>query len=198
VDLPLSVRAKEHPFVGRGGLKLQAALTQCKLDLHGLRCVDLGSSTGGYTDCMLQAGAAVVYGVVSGSNQLDWKLRQDPRVHVMEKTNARDLKPEALGGRLGFAAADLSFISLKKILPTLSKVLESGAFWVALIKPQFEVLKTELPDGAVLRDANLHQRVCDELWATAKAAGLEPGTLMPSPLLGRDGNKEFLIVGRKI
>lgn len=194
----LQVRAKAHPFVSRGGLKLAAALKQWKLDVKGLSCVDLGSSTGGFTDCLLQAGAARVYAVDAGTNQLDWKLRNDSRVIVMENTNARSLSPHALQGAQDFATLDLSFISLEKVFPVLSKLIKPSAFWVALVKPQFEAAKNQVPDGGVIIDAELQNRLCENVRLVALRENLGPRELMPSPITGRDGNIEFLLMGQKI
>jgi 23S rRNA (cytidine1920-2'-O)/16S rRNA (cytidine1409-2'-O)-methyltransferase len=196
-DLELSVRGKGHPYVSRGGLKLEAALKRWKLDLGGLRCIDLGSSTGGFSDCMLQCGAAEVTAVDSGTNQLDWRLRKDPRVRSMENTNARSLQAQALGGAFDFASLDLSFISLSKIFPVLKNLLKPGAPWVALVKPQFEAAKSEVPAGGVITDMALRQRIVEGLRDEALAQGLGPEAVMESPIQGRDGNVEFLLMGRR-
>jgi 23S rRNA (cytidine1920-2'-O)/16S rRNA (cytidine1409-2'-O)-methyltransferase len=196
-DLPLSVRSKEHPYVSRGGLKLAAALGHWGLSVRGLSCIDLGSSTGGFSDCLLQSGAARVVAVDSGTNQLDWKLRQDPRVTVMENTNARNLGPAEAGGPFDFGALDLSFIGLAKIFPALHKLLKPGAAWVALVKPQFEAARHEVPEGGVVSDPELRRRVCEAVEASAKGEGLSPLGLIESPIHGRDGNIEFLLMGRR-
>jgi 23S rRNA (cytidine1920-2'-O)/16S rRNA (cytidine1409-2'-O)-methyltransferase len=195
-SLALSVRSRQHPYVSRGGLKLAAALKHWKLELKGLRCVDLGSSTGGFSDCMLQSGAAKVYAVDVGTNQLDWKLRSDSRVTVMENTNARGLKAEDLGGAVDFASLDLSFISLEKVFPALLGLLKPGAFWVALVKPQFEAAKDEVPAGGVIVDAELRERLCERVRNVAQLQGLGPKEFLESPIQGRDGNFEFLLLGQ--
>jgi 23S rRNA (cytidine1920-2'-O)/16S rRNA (cytidine1409-2'-O)-methyltransferase len=195
-DAPLSVRAKEHPYVGRGGLKLAAALAHWKLDVRGLRCLDLGSSTGGFTDCLLQNGAASVVAVDSGTNQLDWKLRKDPRVRSLENTSALGLAPEAIGGAAQFACMDLSFMRLEKAFPSLKRLILPGASWVALVKPQFELKKNEVPAGGVVQDAALQRRAVDEVIAAASRESLGPFGSIPSPIHGRDGNIEFLVLGR--
>ncbi len=197
-DTALSIRAPEHPYVSRGGLKLQAALDHSKLDVGGLACLDLGSSTGGFTDCLLRRGAAKVFAVDSGTNQLDWRLRNDPRVICMEQTNARELKPEALGGPVDFACADLSFIGLAKIFPAMAACLKPGAPWVALVKPQFEAAREEVPEGGVVTDASLHEAICARVRRAAEDFGLGPKELIPSPIRGREGNTEFLLLGRRV
>jgi 23S rRNA (cytidine1920-2'-O)/16S rRNA (cytidine1409-2'-O)-methyltransferase len=192
----LSVKGKGHPYVSRGGVKLAAALKEWELSVLGKVGLDLGSSTGGFTDCMLQAGAAKVYAVDAGRNQLDWKLRNDPRVVAMEGTNARDLKPEDLGGAADFATLDLSFISLEKVLPVLLKIVKPSGFWVALIKPQFEAEKHEVPEGGVVTDPGLQKKICDKIWVASESMGLGPLKLMKSPISGKDGNIEFLLLGQ--
>ena len=186
-------------FVSRGGFKLEHALNHFNLDVAGLTCVDLGASTGGFTDCLLQRGAAKVYAVDVGKGQLAWKLRQNPSVVVMEQTNARELTPAKFPqpfARADFAVIDCSFISLRKILPAAVAIVRPGGKIVALVKPQFEAGKAEADRGAgVITDPVIHQRVLAEL--EAFAAG-QPGWKwrghVESPLLGPAGNKEFLIL----
>ena len=187
------------PFVGRGGLKLKGALDGFGIDVAGKVCVDIGSSTGGFTDCLLQRGAAKVYSVDVGQGQLAWKLRCDPRVVVMERTNARELTPAKFPPP--FAPADLmvidcSFISLRKILPPAVALLRPSAKIVALLKPQFEAGKAEADRGAgVIRDPAIHQRVLRELNEfVAARAGLQWLGVTESPVLGPAGNKEFLVL----
>lgn len=189
-------------FVSRGGHKLEHALTHFKLDVQGLTAVDLGASTGGFTDCLLQHGAARVYAVDVGQGQLAWKLRQDPRVVVMEKTNARTLTPS--GFPPPFAGADIvvvdcSFISLQKILPAAVAMLRACGKIAALVKPQFEAGKAEADKGAgVITDPAIHARVLSELREfVASETGLLWQGETPSPLLGPAGNKEFLILLEK-
>lgn len=196
-DSQLGVRGKGHPYVSRGGVKLAAAFQAWSLSVRGLVCADLGSSTGGFTDCLLREGASKVFAVDAGTNQLDWKLRNDSRVVVMENTNAKNLEAATLGGQVDFASLDLSFISLEKILPALSKIIKPSAFWVALIKPQFEAAKREVPEGGVITDKALQDQLCEKVWALAEGTGLGPRELMPSPITGKDGNIEFLIMGQK-
>lgn len=186
-------------FVSRGGQKLEHALVHFQLNVAGLTAIDIGASTGGFTDCLLQRGAARVFAVDVGQGQLAWKLRQDPRVIVMEKTNARFLKPENFPGPVDLIVADCSFISLTKILPPVMPLLKPGGRAVALIKPQFEAGKEEVDKGrGVITDAAIHERVLAELrdFVTAQA-GLSWQGVVESPLLGPAGNKEFLALIEK-
>ena len=186
-------------FVSRGGHKLEHALEHFKLDVSGLTALDLGASTGGFTDCLLQRGAAKVFAVDVGQGQLAWKLRQDQRVVVMEKTNARYLKPENLPAPADLIVVDCSFISLKKILPPAVPLLKPDGKIVALIKPQFEAGKAEVDKGrGVITDAAVHERVLAELneFVTSQA-GLWWRGVVESPLLGPAGNKEFLALIEK-
>jgi 23S rRNA (cytidine1920-2'-O)/16S rRNA (cytidine1409-2'-O)-methyltransferase len=187
-------------FVSRGGHKLEHALEQFQLDVTGLTALDLGASTGGFTDCLLQRGAGKVYAVDVGQGQLAWKLRSDQRVFVMEKTNARHLKPEQFPAPADLAVIDCSFISLKKILPPAIPLLKDTGKIVALIKPQFEAGKAEADKGrGVITDDAVHQRVIRELQEfVAAQAGLCWRAVVESPLLGPAGNKEFLVLIEKI
>lgn len=184
--------AKELKYVGRGGLKLEAALNQFGLDPAGWTCIDIGSSTGGFTDCLLQHGASRVVAVDAGTNQLVWGLRQDPRVDVREKTNARELKPEDFDQPFDLAVVDVSFISVTKILPALLPLLNPSAGFIVLIKPQFEVGRGEVGKGGIVREAEKHERVVSEVNNFARSLGLALKGLMDSPILGAEGNKEFL------
>ncbi len=195
----LTVDAPER-FVSRGGHKLEHALARFQLEVTGLVAIDLGAATGGFTDCLLQRGAAKVFAVDVGQGQLAWKLRTDPRVVVREKTNARHLKPESFPEFADLVVADCSFISLKKILPPAIPLLKPGGRIVALIKPQFEAGKAEADKGrGVIRDAAIHERVLAELkeFVTAQA-GLCWRDVVESPLLGPAGNKEFLALIEKV
>ena len=194
----LAVAAPEK-FVSRGGHKLEHGLNFFGLDVTGALAVDLGASTGGFTDCLLQRGAAKVFAVDVGNGQLAWKLRRDKRVTVMEKTNARFLKPDQFPELFDLAVVDCSFISLKKILPTAIDLLTPQGRIVALIKPQFEAGKAEADKGrGVITDAAIHDRVLHELEAFATAElGLKWGGATESPLLGPAGNKEFLALIEK-
>ena len=186
-------------FVSRGGYKLEHALDFFKIDAAGLVAIDIGASTGGFTDCLLQRGAQRVFAVDVGQGQLAWKLRRDARVTVMEKTNARHLKPEQLPQCPDLAVIDCSFISLRKILPPASALLKSGGKIIALVKPQFEAGKAEADKGrGVIRDAAIHERILEELreFAAAQENLLWRGAV-ESPLQGPAGNKEFLVLIEK-
>ena len=188
----LAVRAP-LPYVSRGGLKLAAALDDFALDVAGLTAMDVGASTGGFTDCLLQRGAAKVYAIDVGYGQLAWKLRSDPRVVVLDRTNVRHLQ-ELPGGVLAdLAVIDASFISLQLVLPPALRLLRPGGQVVALIKPQFEAGKGEVGKGGVVRDRRTHRRVLQETAASAQALGLRVAGLTVSPAPGPAGNVEFLI-----
>jgi 23S rRNA (cytidine1920-2'-O)/16S rRNA (cytidine1409-2'-O)-methyltransferase len=179
-------------YVSRGGEKLEAALVEFALTIEGRVCADVGSSTGGFTDCLLQHGAAKVYAIDVGKGQLHWKLRQDPRVVVMEETNARDLA--TLDERVSLVVVDASFISLKTLLPVVVRWLETNADLILLIKPQFEAGKEEAARGkGVIRDRSVHQRVLAEVLVFAQGLGLGICGLLRSPVLGPKGNVEFLL-----
>jgi 23S rRNA (cytidine1920-2'-O)/16S rRNA (cytidine1409-2'-O)-methyltransferase len=188
-------------YVSRGGFKLEHALEQFKIDVTGQKAVDLGASTGGFTDCLLQRGAAKVYAVDVGQGQLAWKLRRDKRVVVMEKTNARELRPEKMPQPfvpVDIVVIDCSFISLRKIIPAAVALLKTSAKIVALIKPQFEAGKKEADKGAgVIRDAEIHERVLRELREFVEARELKWCGETESPLVGPAGNKEFLALIEK-
>jgi len=193
----LSVEAAEK-YVGRGGHKLEAALDQFHISCNGLVCADLGASTGGFTDCLLQRGAARVHAVDVGKGQLDWRLRQDPRVVVHDEFNARHLTPDHLGGTVDLVTIDVSFISLTKVLPSAVAVLKAGGTLVALIKPQFEAGKKLVKKGGVVRDSRVHEAVTNMIRGFAtQTLGLTLLGVTESPLLGPAGNKEFLIALRK-
>ena len=193
-DCRARLKGTSCPYVSRGGLKLAAGLDHFRIDPAGLVCADIGASTGGFTDCLLQRGAARVYAIDVGYGQLAWKLRQDPRVVVMERTNARNLKPGDLEETLDLAVIDASFISLKTLLPPLLVFFPPGAIRVlALIKPQFEVGRGRLGTGGVVRDSDLHEKVIEEIRGFADTLGLTPVGVCPSPILGPKGNREFLI-----
>ena len=198
-DIELTVQGREHPYVSRGGLKLQAALDHFRdMDLKGAVAVDVGASTGGFTDVLLRAGAARVYAVDVGQGQLDWSLRNDDRVVVMERTNARHLTPELVPETPDAVVCDASFISLRKVLPASLGLLRPGGLLAALIKPQFEVGKGQVGKGGVVRDAALHQAVQDDIrnWLEGDL-GWHVRGIVPSPITGPGGNKEFVIVAVK-
>ena len=190
-DTPLDIR--EGPrYVSRGGLKLEVALDHFQIDVAGVVAIDAGASTGGFTDCLLQRGAARVYAVDVGYGQLAWKLRQDARVIILERTNIRNLTPDRIPERAGFFTADCSFISLQLVLPPLKECLASNARGVALIKPQFEAGKESIGKGGVVRDAEVHRRVVEAVIGAAQGLGFTNRGVIPSPLLGPAGNREFL------
>ena len=193
-DAPLEVRGRDHPWVSRGGLKLAHALDHFAIDPAGQVCLDVGASTGGFTDVLLARGAARVYAVDVGHGQLAWKLRQDPRVIVLEKTNARYLTREDVPEPVSLIVCDASFIGLATVLPAPLTLAAPGARLVALIKPQFEVGKARVEKGGVVRDPALHREVCDHIadWLDAQAGWRVRG-LTESPVLGPEGNREFLI-----
>jgi 23S rRNA (cytidine1920-2'-O)/16S rRNA (cytidine1409-2'-O)-methyltransferase len=180
------------PYVSRGGVKLEAALDGFQLDPAGKTAIDVGASTGGFTDCLLQRGAAKVYAVDVGYGQLDWRLRQDPRVVVMERTNIREMTPQSLPDPPEFFTADCSFISLRIVLPSLRPLLADTAEGVALIKPQFEAGREEVGKGGVVRDPAVHERVIADVRAAAETAGFDVRGVINSPLEGPAGNREFL------
>ncbi len=184
--------AERPPFVGRGGLKLQAALREFHVDVNGKVCLDIGSSTGGFTDCLLQNGAARVHAVDVGAGQLDWKLRNDSRVIVREQLNARYLKPEDIGELCDITVCDVSFISVTLILPVLPPLLRDNAEMVILVKPQFEVGRGEVGKGGIVRDPALHQAACRKVETAVRELGFNTA-IIESPILGAEGNREFLL-----
>ncbi len=192
-DCQIRLKGKSCPYVSRGGFKLAAGLDHFQIDPNGLICADIGASTGGFTDCLLQRGAAKVYAIDVGYGQLAWKLRQDPRVVVMERTNARNLQAGDLKDPLDLAVIDASFISLKTLLPPLLALFSGTVRVLALIKPQFEVGKGQLGKGGVVRDSDLHEEVVEKIRGVADGLGLVPVGVSPSPILGPKGNREFLI-----
>ncbi len=192
IDPEAVIRIKEPlPYVSRGGLKLAAALDRFAIPIERAVCADVGASTGGFTDCLLQHGAARVYAIDVGYGQIDWKLRIDPRVVVMDRTNARYL--EALPESIEVATVDVSFISLRLILPAVIKWLCPDAQVIALIKPQFEAGRAKVGKGGVVRDPAVHAEVLRSVWQTASELGYSPINLMRSPIEGPAGNIEFLI-----
>ncbi|MGQ9921291.1 MAG: TlyA family RNA methyltransferase [Desulfobacca sp.] len=192
----LTVKAAPFPYVSRGGLKLAAALDHFQLDVTGQVALDVGISTGGFTDCLLQRGAARVYGVDVGYGQLAWQLRQDPRVILLERTNIRHLPPEAIPEKVDLAVVDVSFISLKLVLPQVLRFLKPGGKLVALTKPQFEVGKGKVGKGGVVRQESQRQEVVKEIQDFAQSVGLAVQGVLPSPILGPKGNQEYLLFCR--
>jgi 23S rRNA (cytidine1920-2'-O)/16S rRNA (cytidine1409-2'-O)-methyltransferase len=197
-DAPLQVKGRDHPWASRGGLKLAAGLKHFQIDPTGRVCLDLGASTGGFTDVLLSGGAAKVYAVDVGHGQLAWKLRQDPRVMVLERSNARNLTAAQVPDPIDLIVCDASFIGLEVILPASLALAAPGAQLIALIKPQFEVGKGQVGKGGVVRDPALHQAVCAriEAWLDGLADWTVLG-LTESPITGPQGNKEFLIAARR-
>ena len=188
----IQVSGTACPYVSRGGIKLAAGLDHFNVDPSGWICADIGASTGGFTDCLLERGAARVYAIDVGYGQLAWKLRQDERVVVMERTNARHLKPGDLAPPIDLAVVDASFISLKIILPPLLPLFRDEARIIALIKPQFEAGREHVGKGGVVRDPRVHEEVVEGIRRYAEGLGLECGGVCPSPILGPKGNREFL------
>lgn len=182
------------PYVSRGGLKLEAALDHFQIQVEGLLVLDVGASTGGFTHCLLQRGVGKVIAVDVGHGQLDLKLRQDPRVVVLERCNIRYLSPEDLGELPHMATVDVSFISLRLVLPAVAGLLRDNRLGIlALVKPQFEVGKKHVGPGGVVRDKELHRRVLEEIANVGSSLGFEPSEPFPCPLLGPKGNQEFFI-----
>jgi 23S rRNA (cytidine1920-2'-O)/16S rRNA (cytidine1409-2'-O)-methyltransferase len=198
-DIALEVRGQDHPWVSRGGLKLAHALAHFSVDPAGWVAIDVGASTGGFTDVLLQGGAATVYAVDVGHGQLAWKLRSDDRVVVLEKTNARHLTAERVPGPVDAVVCDASFISLKTVLPAALAMVKPGGRLIALIKPQFEAGRALVGKGGVVRDPAVHAAVCAEIrdWL-AGLGGWQVDGIVPSPITGPEGNVEFLIAGTRL
>ena len=196
-DAEISVKGRDHPWVSRGGIKLDHALVHLGWDVMGAVAIDVGSSTGGFTDVLLSRGAARVYAVDSGTNQLAWKLRQDDRVIVHEQTSARILTPAHIPEPVDLLVCDASFIALSKVLPVPMSFAKPGARMVALIKPQFEAERHEVGKKGVVRDPAVHARVCAEVRAWLEGEGWAAFDLVESPITGPEGNVEFLIAAIK-
>ena len=187
------LQEKDHPYVSRGGLKLEKALHTLGIDINGFVCLDVGASTGGFTDCLLQHGAGRVYAIDVGYGQLDWKLRQNPRVVVIERMNIRHMQSETLPQLVDLVTIDVSFISLKKVVPDVLKYMKKSAGILALIKPQFEVGKKNVGKGGVVRDPLLHAQVIENLSDFFVKKHLFCEWVIPSPILGPKGNREFFM-----
>jgi 23S rRNA (cytidine1920-2'-O)/16S rRNA (cytidine1409-2'-O)-methyltransferase len=201
VDATIRVKGTNDPsarYVGRGGLKLEAALEGFKLDVAGLVCLDVGASTGGFTDCLLQHGAWRVVAIDVGHNQIDWRLRNDPRVEVREGVNARYLKPEDFAQEFDVVVMDVSFISATKVMPAIIPLLKTNGRLVVLIKPQFEVGRGEVGKGGIVSDPIKHSRVIEEVNRAAEALGLNVRGVIGSPIRGADGNVEFLALYERV
>ena len=196
-DAPLEVRGRDHPWVSRGGIKLAHALDHFGLDPAGVTAMDIGSSTGGFTDVLLGKGAEHVFAVDSGTNQLAWKLRQDPRVTVLEQTSARILTAAQIDRACSWVVCDASFIALSKVLAVPLGLAATPCRLVALIKPQFEVGRAEVGKGGVVRDPELHARVCGEVQDWLEQSGWQVQGITESPIKGPEGNVEFLISARR-
>ncbi len=196
-DVTLRLKGVGHRYVSRGGLKLEAGLRAFHVDPSGLRCLDVGASTGGFTDCLLQHGAREVVAVDVGYGQLHHRLRSDPRVTVLERTNARHLDPQTIGGTVSLCVADCSFISLTLLLPPIATCLEADGQLVALVKPQFEVGRSEVGRGGVVRDERLRRAALERVAAAAVACGFSVAGHLDSPVPGPKGNVEWLLYARK-
>jgi 23S rRNA (cytidine1920-2'-O)/16S rRNA (cytidine1409-2'-O)-methyltransferase len=192
-EAALTVKGRDHPWVSRGGIKLDHGLAHFGFDVRGAIALDVGSSTGGFTDVLLSRGASKVYAIDVGTNQLAWKLRSDDRVIVHEQTNARDLDRTIVPEPIDIVVCDASFISLAKVLDRAVDLARAGAALVALVKPQFEAGREEVGKGGVVRDALVHQRVCDEAAAWVKSRGWRVCGVERSPITGPEGNVEFLL-----
>lgn len=189
--------SEKSKYVGRGGLKLEKALEEFQICVSECICLDVGASTGGFTDCLLRHGAETVVAVDAGTNQLDWKLRNDSRVEVRENVNARFLKSEDFPEKFGLIVIDVSFISVTKIIPAIVPLLKPTGKIIALIKPQFEVKKSEVEKGGIVTDPEKHQRIIAEVNASAAENNLKLRRVIDSPILGAEGNKEFLALYEK-
>ncbi|NLM09341.1 MAG: TlyA family RNA methyltransferase [Clostridiaceae bacterium] len=192
-EAELEVKGNPHPYVSRGGLKLEKAINEFEIDLTDKVCIDIGASTGGFTDCMLKNGACKVYSVDVGYGQLAWKLRNDSRVIVMERTNFRYVKPDDIGEKVDFASADVSFISLTKIIPPAKQLLKDEGSMVCLIKPQFEAGREKVGKKGVVKDPAVHKEVIEKVIEFAKNLGFSIKGLSYSPVKGPEGNIEYLL-----
>ena len=196
----VTVETPDHPYVGRGGLKLAHALDSFRIEPVGRLALDIGASTGGFTDALLQRGAARVVALDVGHGQLDWKLRSDPRVVVLERVNARTLEPEQLppdARKFDIVTIDVSFISLRQILPVLPPLLADGGDVIALVKPQFEAGRHEVGKGGIVRDEAVQARTVDDVSRAAEGLGFERAGMVESPITGMEGNREFLVHFRR-
>ena len=200
INSTIRIKGSDDPttrYVGRGGLKLDAALREFQLDVTGLNCLDVGASTGGFTDCLLQHGARKVFAIDVGHNQIDWRLRNDPRVEVRESVNARYLQPSDFPEKFELAVMDLSFISATKVLPAIVPLLVNDGSIVTLIKPQFEVGRGEVGGGGIVRDSAKRLRAVADVNEAAQALGLKVVGVIESPITGADGNVEYLALYRR-
>lgn len=193
-DAEVELKGQDHPYVSRGGVKLEGALQDFQIEVLNKVCLDVGASTGGFTDCLLQKGASKVYAVDVGYGQLAWKLRQDARVILKEKTHVKDLKKEDFQENIDLVVLDVSFISILKVIPYLLKILEKTSSVLALIKPQFEAGKEEVPRGGIIRDENQRKKIVDKTLEGLKGLGIDIVGLSPSKLQGMDGNQEYFVL----
>ncbi|MEW6682008.1 MAG: TlyA family RNA methyltransferase [Nitrospirota bacterium] len=192
-DATLHVEGPEHPYVSRGGMKLAAALDAFGIDPHGLVCLDIGASTGGFTDCLLRRGATRVWAVDVGYGQFAWELRSDPRIRLVERANIRSLPRATITDPIDLAVIDVSFISLRLVLPKAAEFLRPEARVIALVKPQFEVGRAHVGRGGIVRDPAQRIRAVEDVVAAAAGSGLAWKGTIPSPIQGRDGNQEYLV-----
>ena len=197
-DADIRILGEPLPYVSRGGLKLEAALREFKITVTGRTAIDVGASTGGFTDCLLQHGCRKVYAVDVGYGQLAWKLRQDPRVISIERTNIREINPALIPELLDISVIDASFISLEKIIPSVLKLLARDGEIIALIKPQFEVGKGQVGKGGIVRNETARKAVVERIVEFVHELGLEVKGVMPSPITGQDGNVEYLLHAKSI
>jgi 23S rRNA (cytidine1920-2'-O)/16S rRNA (cytidine1409-2'-O)-methyltransferase len=197
LDAEIHIKGEDNPYVSRGGLKLAGALKEFNLNIEGIVALDVGASTGGFTDCLLQVGARKVYAIDVGYGQLAWKLREDKRVVVIERTNIRYYDGVDLDEQIDLAVIDASFISLKVVIPAVVKFLGDGARILALIKPQFEARRDEIGEGGVVRDAAVHEQVVRDIIGFCESLQLEVEGTCASPVDGPAGNREFFILARK-
>ncbi len=198
VDSDIEIRGKALPYVSRGGLKIEKAIREYGIDLQSLTCMDVGASTGGFTDCMIQSGAKKVYAVDVGYGQLDWKLRQDERVVCMERTNVRYLKREDIKDEIDFVSVDVSFISLRIVLPVVKELLKEKGKTIFLIKPQFEAGRQKVGRRGVVREKEVHREVIEEILNFVIEMGLSIKGITYSPIKGPKGNIEFLVYGHNV
>ncbi len=196
-DEPVRILAPPARYVGRGGVKLEAALRRFGVDPTGREAIDVGASTGGFTDCLLQHGARRVTALDVGYGQLHWRLREDPRVEVVERTNVRHVDPAAIGGPFSLVVADLSFISLRVVAPVLAYLGGADADWILLVKPQFEAGRERVGRGGIVRDPDVWREVIDGVVAAFAALGVGTQGVTPSPIRGARGNREFLLWARR-
>lgn len=192
--IPLEVKGSDHPYVSRGGVKLEAVLDRFSINVDGKKVLDIGASTGGFTDCMLKRGAKSVTALDVGKGQIDWKLRSDPRVILIEKVNARNITPETVGGSFDIVTIDVAFISLELILPPAKEVTESGGTVIALVKPQFEAGRGEVEKGGIVKDPQVQKKVVEKIIAFGSNLGLKTVGQAESPITGAKGNREFFVV----